>query len=175
MSILDAMFAAGFAAWWAVSVLYQFQTKWVLGLTRFDLFHLLPKWTFFAPNPGHTDYHLLYRDLRDDAIPTGWTEVNIVQERSILASVWNPEKRVRKCLLDLTQNLVKQRPSSADEENAVVLSVPYLLLLNYVAHLNAPGSSNARQFIIFQSHGFFPNKEPELLIRSAFHDLDQSD
>lgn len=170
MGFVDIVVTSLLGMWLAASVLYQFRFGWMLRLTRFDVVHILPKWTFFAPNPGCTDYHLLYRDSVDDIL-TEWIELPLVQERSVLAALWNPRKRVCKCLLDLTQVLVTSYSASPEQEKAIVLSLPYLLILNYVSSLESSTRSKARQFMILQSHGFFPANEPDLLVRSSLHDL----
>lgn len=174
MSLLDALSTVFLSALLIASALYQFKFKWMLPIIQRDVFHLLPKFTFFAPNPGHTDYHLLYRDSLADTTLTEWIEVPLAQERTLLAAFWNPQKRFSKSTLDLTQALITSGSKSVEDDNALILSIPYLLLLNYVTSLARPSMSRARQFVIFQSHGFFPTKEPDLLIRSGLHELDQT-
>ena len=46
-----------FCLWLFTTILYQFD-KCAVVISKFDVFHIIPRWTFFAPNPGQHDMHL---------------------------------------------------------------------------------------------------------------------
>src|SRR5690348_12432463 len=66
LQIADILIALFFLGWFILSILNQFGFAWFDKITRHDHFSLLPLWTFFAPNPGQSDYHLIYRDRKTD-------------------------------------------------------------------------------------------------------------
>ena len=66
-----------------------------------DVLGAVPSWNFFAPNPGTTDYHLLYRDRLDSGEISDWREAPIDKESTLLKAIWNPGKRKSKVLADV--------------------------------------------------------------------------
>src|ERR1051326_1455357 len=84
--------------WFILSVLNQLKWKWFELIRQFDYFSLLPFWTFFAPNPGQTDYHLTFRDKLADGLMTEWKEIEIGAPRYWYCFIWNPEKRSKKVI-----------------------------------------------------------------------------
>lgn len=156
-----------FVAWLILTVLNQFNFDFNIHFRRHDHGHLIPRWTFFAPNPGTADYHIVYRDLDADGAPCGgWIEVPI-PIRSSLALVWNPQKRSRKVVTDMSQSLL--RIARVNELSATV-SIPYLAMLQLVV-THAPPQPNGtqRQFAIVQTFGREPTSQPVLIYRSALH------
>lgn len=159
--------------WLTLSVIFQFHPSfnpsWFSAIVRHDLFGLLPRWTFFAPNPGTSDYHLLYRDQLEDGNLIGWVEIPMVEERKPFSFIWNPEKRSKKILLDVTMSLIEEK-DRLKGKNALMLSLPYLILLNVVVHHGRKtcGTRCQRQFILVEK---FCGSEPRILLISAFHPL----
>src|SRR3954470_12564692 len=101
MSGYDGAVALALGGWFVVAVLNQFRFRWFDRVRRRDRLYLLPAWTFFAPNPGRSDYHLVYRDRRRDGSLTDWREVPLGAPRRPYSCVWNPRKRARKALSDI--------------------------------------------------------------------------
>ena len=98
------------ALWLVLSTLGQLTTwsrvpKRLAALVGFfstyDFFSLLPAWNFFAPNPGTTDYHLLYRDKLHNGEYSVWRELRVDKERGLLKGIWNPNKRQSKIISDV--------------------------------------------------------------------------
>lgn len=144
------------------------QTPWRLArrLKRLDVIGFIPRWTFFAPEPGRTDYHLVYRDLSDDLQSGGpWIELIPVGARPWHAALWNPTRRARKAVIDLTQ-MMCQLSLDTSQSAAVAVSLPYLAVLNYVMHEPA-GTRPFREFAIVQTSSL--DAEPKLLVRSEPH------
>jgi len=131
-------------------------------------FKILPIWTFFAPNPGMFDIHVVYRDVDDLSNLSEWKEVNIVSERKFLHILWNPEKRFTKLIVDAV-SYIKSSNGSAD----IQFTKGYLVLLNIVSNKeNLLEKPIARQFSIIQSCYFNGGKKEIFPIyRSAFHEL----
>ncbi|MDQ3825081.1 MAG: hypothetical protein M3325_04795 [Actinomycetota bacterium] len=57
--------------------------------------------------------------------------------------------------------------------DVLVLSTPYLLVLNYVSSLDRPPGATARQFVIV-SHSLV-DVDPEPVVISYMHDLEAGD
>ena len=170
--LLHTVVALILLAWFVLSVINQFQFPWFNRVIASDLFSLIPYWTFFAPSPGRTDYHLIYRDRLPDGSITDWIEVDITQSRNFISFVWNPGKRSRKVLSDVAQSvarLVRLDPRLAD---TVVISYQYLLILNYLTKTIRGQRGVQRQFAIVETAGYFREGMPNVVLRSDFHGMD---
>jgi hypothetical protein len=159
--------------WLILSVFAQFsKSKYILQIKLHDHFALLPLWTFFAPNPGVTDYRLLYRDTFFDGQITPWKEVEL-SGTSPVNAIWNPEKRSRKTIVDscqiLFQILSNTNANSALVSNSVLVSMPYLTILCYVMNMPRNNLCEYRQFLICSTYGFYTSKEPDILFISQTH------
>jgi hypothetical protein len=155
--------------------------RWVRRITNVDICALVPIWTFFAPNPGDSDTHLLFRDRDQGGRSTCWREVPLAGRRSIV-DLWNPARRIHKAIVDVAFDL--SRPDDADPDHASddaagkqvvnkrrVISFPYLLILNYVSRLPGDFGAEQRQFAIARTPGLLGRDQPQVLMVSAFHRL----
>jgi hypothetical protein len=158
-----------FVAWFVLSVCNQFNWRRLRSLRYGDKFRLLPIWTFFAPNPGMTDYHLVVRNVGHDGTPYAWVEHCPPEIRPAWTSVYNPTKRYRKCITDCTQSMLTLS-SFRDEQTTLQLSVPYLAMLNLVCGLGSTKRAHSCQFAIVQTTGFAAD-DPSVIFRSAVHKL----
>ena len=132
-----------------------------------DVFLLLPIWTFFAPNPGTTDTRLLWRESFASGDTNHWHELSPPRPTRWRA-LWNPDRRVQKAIADAGA-LVAQARAETDSD-AVLLSVPYLMLLNYVAAQDGSPHAIARQFLVVQTSGGPPDfDEVNVLTISRWH------
>ena len=158
--------------WSVLSVLNQLPFAMGEGLRRFDIFQLLPRWAFFAPNPGITDYHLVYRLKRHTRDFEAWREVSWSTGRTWSSCIWNPTKRYYKLQFDAINTIMSICRDNPDyEEGALVLTIPYLLLLNIVCSHYCPQQADSIQFAVVQTHGFEPRKEATVVLRSRLHSL----
>jgi hypothetical protein len=166
VSLLDAVFAA----WLAASAIHQFDWKFWRPVSACDCFGLLPRWTFFAPRPGTDDVRLVYRDVLDGGAHTGWSELDTLPARDGLARMfWNPGKLDSKAVFDLVQMLAAEVEPSRPFPRAVLISVPYLQILDSVMQPpRAPGAT-ARQFALLQTRGHVPPRQPTVLLLSQPH------
>ncbi|MFA6087783.1 hypothetical protein [Mucilaginibacter sp.] len=173
-----------YGLWFVISIAWQFQFRHELveKIKSYDVVGIIPNWTFFAPNPGTSDYHLIYRDQLTDGSIGSWHEISVTNYRGQLDWLWNPHKRKNKLLMDCVNHIArlsrKIKEKSKNEEpvsyNHLCLTVPYMLLLNLVCNGNevaAEENSKYRQFAIVKSDGYIRKTNPDLIIRSSYHSI----
>jgi hypothetical protein len=160
-----------FTLWLVCSVILQFSPSWFSCIERHDLFMLLPRWTFFAPRPGISDYHLLYRDQLEDGSLSNWVEIPITDERKLFSFLWNPEKKSKKILSDVVATLLQL---DTREGIALMLSLPYLILLNTVVHHGEQRAKIKRQFVLVEKSRHEENPTIQVALISAFHPLERA-
>ena len=174
MDWLYIVVAVLLGTWFVLSAINQFDFPTVRRYRSFDRYHLLPMWTFFAPNPGVHDYHLVARTA-DGA----WEEVDIVDDRRWWNFLWNPSKRTNKVVSDIVMTMSIPMGEKTSESHwklvseSFPLQVGYLLLLSRVeASVKARASGSASfQFALLRTHGFGENRSREPLILSRWHSL----
>jgi hypothetical protein len=158
------------AVWLLVSLLAQLNVKVVAPLKAHDLFSLIPNWSFFAPRPGTSDYHLVFRDCDWNGEWSRWKEIPLTERRRTLwGAIWNPEKRKTKTLSDVVRGLVRLAQDKTLGDFSFTL--PYLSILNYVSSLPRVAPSKQTQFMILKSEGFFSDQDPQFLFLSNMHNL----
>jgi hypothetical protein len=178
------------ATWFALSVLGQIGVRNPSSrfqrIRRWDWFGLIPIWTFFAPRPSWTDYHLLYRDRLMDGNLTPWTEVVLIEQRRWWHIVWNPGKHERKALIDFVRTFTREVGrlknkivqtdlelsgcTAAQLPASIFMSSPYIALLHVVCHLPRLSKAHSTQFLIMKMDAV-DSGDPSALILSAFHEL----
>lgn len=164
-----------FMLWFVLSIIVQFagvnrKLDRVLDPVRSaDRFSLLPAWTFFAPRPGQTDIHLLYRDFFSPDRASPWHEAMAEGSLRPCDPVWSPSKRSRKVLVDLTQGLMEK--ASGDTIGRFRLAGEYICILNYVVHLDSTPFSSHRQFALAESKGALRRTELSAMFVSDVHPL----
>jgi hypothetical protein len=182
LTLEAAAIALTLGLWLLLSVANQYR-PFALRIGRYDHFSLLPRWTFFAPNPGMHDVHLLYRECAADldvSTPEGlngasaklspWREMADLCPGHNVLFVWNPQRRVTKTILDIVAVLNRVRQLT-DDQNAQI-TVEYFLLLHLV--MRGAGDSTQRQFAVVRTHGFGPERQSEVVFLSAFHPAGQA-
>lgn len=182
-AIGDFLVAGALGIWFVVSVVAQVHNKRLNRLRRLDHFSLIPLWTFFAPNPGKSDYHLIYRDELDDGSLTAWTEIPLTHRRTWLTSLWNPTKRETKVLADIVNSVASLIEYHAEQKtppqavgDAVMLSTSYLILMNIVFEREKPAARTVRrQFALVETQGFDSTQMPAIIFYSPFHSLNRAD
>ena len=158
-----------FAVWWVLTAVYATPLRDRLPWRAPLLARFVPQWNFFAPSPGVHDFHLLYRDKFSNGAVGVWQEVPpFTAHRHWMSAIWNPEKRIKKALYDLTLTIALSKPVAQVDAAWIKLSVPYLLLANYVSSLDRPFSVSATQFLLMQSS---PGDAPAVLFVSDLHSL----
>jgi len=159
--------------WFILSILFQFNFKWLAYINKYDSFGFLPKWNFFAPNPETSDYHLLYRNFDQDNGFDSWIEIPITEKRKIYSVIWNPEQRSKMILLTVASIIATTDwEGTSKPSKLITLSLPYLILLNLVVHHgNNTNKTISRQFVLVETAWEGSATEPKILLLSALHPL----
>jgi hypothetical protein len=167
-----------FAILFLLSIPHQFTNQYGRWVKQFNKYGIIPGWTFFAPNPGTSDYLFVYRDV----VPTGfgeWREIEWCRRRRLLDAVWHPDRHRTKlivdcisCLLVTVQEMRKLGIDVEGRPQAWIVSVPYMALLNIAVLMPRISlDATARQFAIIDQKPSEPLEKPRLLVCSFPHDL----
>jgi hypothetical protein len=171
-----AVAAVIFGLWCALTVgknaeLFA-RSPWLMSVVgRLD--PVVPRWTFFAPNPLVKDYHLLYRDVWESGT-SAW-RVAVGKEPApgsvFWRALWNPGGRQHKALLDVVGAVNQIAELERDKGPTAVLhyTVPYLLLLNFVSGLSHDPRTTGVQFLVMAQAMDTPAHP---IILSSIHSLD---
>ncbi|MEA3012468.1 MAG: hypothetical protein QOD42_1013 [Sphingomonadales bacterium] len=128
---------------------------------------LVPKWKFFAPKPGVSNYYLLYRDRFADGSVTPWLTLHgMDSDRDAIAFIWNPNRRLRKALHDLITDL----PYDLCETQPAIfkLTTAYLVIVKHISTLPRTAESRETQFLIVEK---YLDQPAQTLFRSELHRL----
>ena len=164
-----------FLFWFAISVASQFSDKVAAAFPRMSMFALIPTWTFFAPRPGVHDLHLLYRDRTAAGTEYTVSYIPTIAARRWFHALWNPYKYHNKIVSDCSSSLLEQLhllKKNSREPRIILLSTPYLMLLNIVMRMPSSRGAVARQFIIAQNTQHPSRRERDILFISEFHKFD---
>lgn len=160
-----------YAVWCAATIANQFHSWRPVWLKAVNIFGLIPIWTFFAPNPGMTDFYLLYRDRLPDGSLDNWKKIELKgSENGFRVALWNPTKRKHKALSDLVCALIEFVKDRGTE--AVSVSVPYILILNFITSRPHSLGTDGAQFMVLEHSGFSgePNRS-RVVLMSGIHRL----
>jgi hypothetical protein len=140
---------------------------------------ILPVYTFFSPNPGKVDSHLLIRDSisSDNDHLTEWKEIITINKRQVYNFVWNPDKRINKMVIDALAELrsinnyyYKLNVNSDDLGIFFQLNRGYITLLNFVSNYDKLSpDSIGRQFMIIDVSFENGKRQVSPLFCSAIH------
>ncbi|PAW95018.1 hypothetical protein CKK33_16545 [Mucilaginibacter sp. MD40] len=164
------------ALWFVATVICQFRESKASNFIRhhLDTFGMIPLWTFFAPSPGKRDYHLLFRDKYADQTVGEWQQMEITEERKLWSCIWNPQKRDKKVISDVVQNLVSTMPhyrSGEGDYRLLMFSMPYLIVLHAVSLCKRVPETESRQFMLAESCGYIKETDPTFILLSVFHQI----
>jgi hypothetical protein len=172
MTFATAICILALCAWFVISALAQLNWAKAKKLKSYDAFSLIPNWSFFAPRPGTSDYHLLFRDTDSSGTAGSWQEIPLAGKRTLSGAIWNPQKRRTKTLSDVVRGLVMlSRDRSLSDYS---LTLPYLVILNYVSSLHRAARSGCTQFMILKSEGFYSTQDPQFIFLSKEHRLENA-
>ena len=141
-----------FSVWFLLTIAFQKNNGLRRLTTRFDRFNLVPRWSFFTPDPGASNYHFIYRSRDDETSVSPWLELNL-SARGILFPIWNPRKRYREGMIELFQLLALFSINHPAER--LQFTAPYIILLDAVRkRLGGSVSSHAfYQFALVETRG----------------------
>jgi hypothetical protein len=138
-------------------------------------FGVLPSLGLFAPEPRDVDYHLVWRDRRADGTYGAWSEI-VVEPGGAARAIWNPTSREVGALLQIVAALSILNsavvPACRNAERIVLVSLPYLILLNVALAQPRAADAVARQFAVLETTGFGAARTVELGISSPLHPLE---
>lgn len=163
-----------FSCWFAISVASQFSDNVSAMFPRMSMFALVPAWTFFAPKPGVHDLHLLYRDRAANGAEGPVACVPTLSGRRWFHALWNPRKYDNKIVSDCSDSLLEQLrllEKGGRDPRMIMLSTPYLMLLNIAMRMPPSSDAVARQFIVARNSHCAPRAERGILFVSDFHRL----
>jgi hypothetical protein len=159
-----------FGLWFLASIFNQFHFRWWERIVWHDAFSLIPRWTFFAPNPGRHDYHVVFREWAEDDDPGEWIELSVDEVDLSRRWLWNPSRYPNKGIADLTAALARIVNLRRDEPLAVTLSSPYISLLHVVmAQSSGVSDGDRRQFAIVKTSGFGEKRDLDIAFVSEVH------
>lgn len=176
MQILYIIF---FGLWLVLTIVWQFENVRAKNkhIRAINTFNVLPIWTFFAPNPGMYDTHLLFRDKFDDGKLSDWQEIDVVQIRKFYHFIWNPHKRINKLVIDAISEVKTVKNSGLEHKtdefvlsNQIKFCKGYLLLLNIIFNSKKLSrTSTSRQFIVLDTFNVGEERNLIPLFYSPFH------
>ena len=168
MSLAAILLYSIVTLWLAITLLAQ-HSRFQPFINAFNALHIIPRWTFFAPNPGVRDYHLVIRDRCSDGRVTGWKSVPVYSPRPRFGYLWNPQKRSSKIMNDAVQAIKLLSKRENIGAAGIPFTAPYLLLLYYAAHAVPPEPDAIEfQIAIIESTGH-DKRELECSFLSSFH------
>src|SRR5215467_11033948 len=162
------------AAWLGLSILNQIRPAWIRSVKRFDIFSAIPIFTFFAPRPGISDWHILYRDKLVDDTVTDWRELlplpTLTWRKLIIRLFLNPVKRERKIASDMCAFMMRTGPP-LKKSKRMLIHLPYLWIALAVAAKPRPVLSIQRQWVFASAtrNNVDVAAKPQYL--SPFHNL----
>lgn len=157
-----------FSVWFVLTVAFQKRSAVASLIERADIFNIVPRWSFFSPDPGASNYHFVYRSLHDADRVGPWTELTL-SPRGRLYALFNPRQRYREVLIELFQ-LVALAGSDTAIERIQFVS-PYIILLE-LARKRLEGSLSAPafyQFALVETRGPSGASEPLVRFYSLAH------
>lgn len=166
MIILGGLLVLTILAQLKIEVIDRFCQQYMLGI--------IPKWTFFAPKPGVTDFRISYRCFTGVNESTGL--VPVFEEffhRPFYAFIWNPNKRLKKAVFDMSVELATMLEQNHHKNNNyyIEISLPYLLILSYVSSLPQVQLYSKVQFVISLSSYHAGEEKLQLMYTSNIHSL----
>ena len=167
-SVFGALGIVIFLAWFLLTIAFQKNNKLSRFITRFDRFNLIPRWSFFSPDPGASNYHFVYRSRNDKTSASPWLELDL-SPRGILFPIWNPRKRYREGMIELFQLLALFNINNSAER--LQFTAPYIILLA-VARKRLEGSMSPQafyQFALVETRGPSGASVPRVRFYSLTH------
>jgi hypothetical protein len=168
----ETALAAVLGSWLLIAAVAQLSVvfPWLKRLNKLAPFGLAPRYHFFAPTPGTTDYHLLARARTPAGELSAWVDTTPWRRRWY-NFLWNPDRRAQKALHDLATTLLEE--SKTCSARATQVSVPYLALLNRataaLASSEEPRERSHVQFLIALSTGTLSGEPAKPVFVSSLH------
>jgi len=161
---LERGIAAILAIWLLLTVLRQLtpESWW-----RFDLFSLVPRWTFFAPKPIRHDYLVLYRDTGADGTPGPWRDNPYGRKGSWGELVFNPKGRCFRVVYIFILQALRAKGRGLPEQDPF-----WLGLIEVIRSWPGEDLSGDREAVIMRSQGVLADAPPQAVMTTGRFPLD---
>jgi hypothetical protein len=161
-------FALVFGLWLVFTVAIQFDASSLSFLARYDVLGFLPRWTFFAPTPGHTDIRVLMRVARLSRV-TAWSELwlssHIDEQNTLMRGLFNPYRRIEKLLFDF-RNVLTDTNNPAQ----IRMCSEYIALLTIAEKVAEGSDADTVQFMLAETN-YNLNEPFKVILVSDMHSL----
>src|ERR1044071_2289922 len=164
LTAADALVVAFLIVWFLCCLAAQCSERARNRLYRLDWFHLIPNWRLFAPRPLRRDPLFFRRFQLRHGPRTAWEAVDEGVARPRFASLWYPQARIKKMLIDLTRCFMASR--SVAEDFYGMSSPFYIALLWYFSNQHIPADAVAIQFCIVSHREYDEACEPSVIFCS---------
>lgn len=132
----------------------------------------IPKWRFFAPNPGVQNVHLLIRETIPGQPAERWRDITPISSHTLLSVAWNPKSRGPKALFDAMQQLTLFQANNA-LFSWVATSEPYNLVSLAARKHTSEDRRSRYQFMILNVEPSAPEHvRMKPVLTSLWHDND---
>ena len=155
--------------WLILSILYQIQVKTFYDLHKYNMFYLIPTWSFFSKLPDCNDIHIAYSQVGENQSVGIFKEVRLYRSRGSYF-VWNPWKRSAGTLMKLLESLLELSNQKAISREEIVRSTYYKTILDYLLSLRTKRECKQIQFILFRAEPLAkPDGCPRVVFVSEIH------
>lgn len=165
MNVAEISIIIIYTLWFIATAIYQLRSKKLRRYKKLDVFRLFPSWQFFAPDPIREDYHILFRDKKNNE-EKGPVRFKL-QYPSFSKLLFNPQGRINLAMtrlagrFDLSVNGQKKHTEQTR-------SLHYQMVLNLVMRFPIDKGMH-RQFLIVKT-GKEDNTTPKQIFASDFHE-----
>lgn len=168
--MIDGIVLALFAVWIALTLVCQTRNPISDFVRYWDLFALVPLWTFFSPNPLRQNVNLFYRMIDGGHECGPWRRVLPPERQGLSRLGFNPHRRARKALIDLAIQFSQEQDRYGSPQ-AMRLSVPYIAFLMESIEAASHSDAAAIQFCVLATEDDKPADVPEdaLIVISDIH------
>lgn len=169
MSFISFIAILFIAFWGLFSIVYQFKINPLQKLPK-EFTVLLSRWSFFAPNPGTYEFHLLFRSKEVSGKINDWKKIGTTENRHLSNAIWHPEKRAKKLIIGSIRTLAASQFENV-EDISCQKNMGYLHLLSFIMSFPHQKDEISRQFLVIKKDTYQSPKDLELVIQSKFHKL----
>jgi len=174
MTVPALIVVAFLATWGAVSTITQVREPWAQRLRRLDPIGILPGWNFFAPRPITSDLEIRYRLWSAGNGAGGWSDLGLPRQRRITDMFFNPTRREKKTMFEACVRVLKSYSLYYPNDDAVIISMSYLLILGRVSAAVPELEAQGIQFGIWVVPSSPDGQRPaRQVFQSALHSLDE--
>ena len=174
MTLSAILLSALLGLWWLLSAIGQFSDRFMTKASRHDPLTLIPRWTFFAPEPGTSDFRIVVQSRHGGNEISDWEEVRFY-DRARFRFIFNPRKLIQKSMVDLVQGFFQIIGHEIERLGGLrgvsMASTPYIGLAEYVeAHLdNCRTGSCEYRFAVLNSEYGVIERENQPVYLSNWH------